>query len=53
MAPLAQKQYELSEQETKLYSELDKGIADMENGNTVPHDEAMTQMRERIKSYGV
>lgn len=53
MAPLVQKQYELSEQEAKLYWELDKGIDDMEKGRTVPHDEAMSQIRERIKSHGV
>jgi predicted transcriptional regulator len=53
MSPLTQKQCELSEQEKALYKELDKGIDDMENGRTVPHDEAMKQIRERIRSYGV
>ena len=28
--------------------ELDKGIDDMENGNTILHEEAMRQIRERL-----
>jgi len=53
MAPLIQKQYELSEQEAKLYKELDKGIDDMERGWTITHDEAIKQIREKIKLYDV
>jgi len=53
MAPLIQKQYELSKQEVKLYKELDKGIDDMERGRTIPHDEAIKQISERIRLYGV
>lgn len=29
-----------------FFRELDKGIDDMEQGNTIPHEEAMTQIRE-------
>ena len=47
------KRTECSEQELKLYQELDKGIEDMENGRTVSHDEAMKQICERLESYGV
>lgn len=53
MASLAQKQKELSEQEEQLYRELDKGLDDMEQGRTISHDEAMKQIRERIKSYAL
>lgn len=53
MAALVQKQCEYTEQEKKLYQELDKGIDDMEKGRMVSHDEAMKQIRERMKSYGI
>jgi len=53
MTPLTQDNYQLSEQESALYSMLDKGIDDMENGRTVPHDEAMKQVRERLTPYGL
>ena len=36
MAPLAQETVKYSEQEEKLFRELDKGIDDMEQGNTIP-----------------
>jgi len=52
MATLIQEQYEL-DQEAKLYKELDKGIDDMERGRTIPHDEAIKQIRESIRLYGV
>ncbi len=29
-----------------FFRELDKGIDDMEQGNTIPHEEAMRQIRE-------
>lgn len=50
---LAHKQYELSENEKKLFHELDKGIDDMEEGRTIPHDLAMKQIRERISSHDI
>lgn len=53
MTSIAKRQMELLEQEEKLYRELDKGIDDMEQGRTIPHDEAMELMRERIKSHAV
>jgi len=52
MATLIQEQYEL-DQEAKLYKELDKGIDDMERGRTITLDEAIKQIRERIKLYDV
>ena len=37
-----------------LFSYLDKGIDDMEQGNTIPHEEAMRQIRERLlKEYAI
>ena len=54
MAPLAQETVKYSEQEEKLFRELDKGIDDMEQGNTIPHEEAMRQIRERLlKEYAI
>jgi predicted transcriptional regulator len=53
MSKSVQTQNELTDQEKILYRELDKGINDMENGHTVPHVEAMKQIRERINSYGI
>jgi len=53
MTPLEQKQKKLSKQEEKLYRELDKGIDDMEQGRTIPHDEAMRLIKERIKSHAL
>ncbi len=53
MAALVKKKYKQSEQETKLYMELDKGIGDMERGDTISHNRAMEKSREGIKSHGV
>ena len=54
MAPLAQETVKYSEQEEKLFRELDKGIDDMEQGNTIPHEEAMRQLSERLlKEYAI
>ena len=36
-----------------LFQELDKGIADMEQGHVVSHEEAMRILRERLSSYGI
>ena len=41
------------EQETGLFSELDKGIEDFEAGKVLSHEEAMQRIRERLHSYGV
>lgn len=53
MAPLVQETAKCSEREEKLFRELDKGIDDMEKGNTIPHEDAMKQIRERLKGYAV
>ena len=37
----------------KLFRELDKGIDDMEKGNTMSHEDSMKQIRERLKKYAV
>lgn len=39
--------------EEVLFQELDKGIADMEQGHVVFHEETMRILRERLSSYGV
>lgn len=52
MAPLIKKE-EISEQQKKLFKELDKGIDDMEKGNMLTHEEAMKRIRQRIKPYAV
>ena len=41
------------EPESSLFHELDKGIDAMENGYTMPHDEAMQMIREKLKEYAV
>jgi len=38
---------DMMESDVKLFEELDKGIDSMENGRTVPHDEAMQRIREK------
>ena len=53
MAPLAQEKMKYTEQEEKLFRELDKGIDDMEKGNTMSHEDSMKQIRERLKKYAV
>lgn len=53
MAPLAQETMKYTEQEEKLFRELDKGIDDMEKGNTMSHEDSMKQIRERLKKYAV
>ena len=44
---------EVTESESRLFEELDKGIDSMENGLTVPHDKAMQMIREKLKEYAV
>ena len=39
--------------EASLLKELHKGIESMEQGRTVPHDEAMRIIRERVQNYYV
>lgn len=51
MAPLAQETMKYTEQEEKLFRELDKGIDDMEKGNTMSHEDSMKQIRERLKFW--
>ena len=44
---------EVTESESQLLEELDKGIDSMENGRTVPHDKAMQMIQEKLKEYAV
>lgn len=44
------KQRKITESEYLLLKELDKGIDSMENGKTVPHDETMQMIREKLKN---
>lgn len=37
--------------EILLIKELDKGIDDMENGRTTPHEESMKILRQRYSEY--
>lgn len=37
--------------DASLLRALDKGIDDMENGRTVPHDKAMKIVRQRLKDH--
>lgn len=37
--------------DASLLHALDKGIDDMENGRTVPHDKAMDIVRQRLKEH--
>lgn len=53
MVPFVQKTAKYSEQEEKLFCKLDKGIDDMEKGSTIPHEDAMKQICERVKGYAV
>ncbi len=53
MAPLVQETNKYTEQEERLFRELDRGIDDMEQGNTIPHENAMKQIRERLKEHAV
>lgn len=42
-----------TKQELELFSELDKGINDMEAGRVTPHDETMKKIRESVGLYAV
>lgn len=53
MAPFVQETAKYSEQEEKLFRESDKGIDDMEKVNTIPHEDAMRQICERLKGYAI
>lgn len=54
MAPLAQENIKFNKKEEQILHKLDKGIEDMEQGNTIPHEEAMRQIREKVlKRYEV
>ena len=37
--------------EILLLKELDKGMDDMENGRTTPHEESMKKRRQRYSEY--
>ncbi len=53
MASLITEKEKYDKQEEKLFIELDKGIDDMEQGNIMPHEEAMKLIREKINSYAI
>lgn len=53
MAPLLKEERKYTQQEEKLFHELDKGIDQMEQGEVVPHEEAMRIIRERVSAYEV
>lgn len=44
---------DIIESESRLFEELDKGIDSMESGRTIPHDEAMQMIWEKVKEYAV
>lgn len=44
---------ELRKAREELFRELDKGIRDMRQGDVIPHDEAMKQIREELGLYNV
>ena len=51
---IAEKKYQDDEmQEIQIFSELDKGIDDMETGRVIEHDEAMRILKERVKQYAL
>ena len=39
------------ENEKEIFRALDKGIDDLKNGRTMPHEELMQQIRKQIESY--
>ena len=39
------------ENEKEILKALDKGLDDLENGRTVPHEELMQQIRKQIESH--
>ena len=43
------RKYNTEKSKNLILKELDKGIASMENGRTVPHDKAMQMIREKLK----
>lgn len=54
MKPLADRNDPIERRsEDELFKALDKGIDDMEHGRTIPHEEMMRSLRERIQSYDV
>ena len=44
---------DITEPDSRLFEELDKGIDSMENGRPVPHDKAMQMIREKLKEYAI
>lgn len=44
---------EVERRRQELFQELDKGICDMRQGDVIPHDEAMKQIREELGLYNV
>lgn len=48
MALVTERDSDFKQQREQLYRELDRGIRDMEQGDLIPHDEAMRVMRMRL-----
>lgn len=46
---LERTKWENEKSENQLLKQLDKGIASMENGRTVPHDKAMQMIQEKLE----
>lgn len=53
MAPLVKEMHKKDDKERKLFGKLDKGIDDMEQGNTIFHEDTMRMIREKVLQYHV
>ena len=40
-------------QQNLLFEEIEKGLADFENGNVVRHEDTMNPLREAIEAYEI
>lgn len=40
-------------QENVFFTQLDKGIDDMETGKLTPHQESMKKIRESVSAYAI
>ena len=41
----------VSKDEVQLFTELDKGIDDMEAGRLTPHEDTIKEVKERLREY--
>lgn len=53
VAPLVKEMHKKDDKERKLFGKLDKGIDDMEQGNTISHEDTMRMIREKVLQYHV